>query len=106
MNPIASAKMSDATTIPGVSVKENAISANVWKLVVDIDSACITDAQIKPTMPPTRPSSSASRRSWHRRPPRRPHPRQLPRLAPAEALPAARRPALVAGARAVALVPP
>ena len=27
--------------MPGVSVNENAISANVWKLVVEIDSACI-----------------------------------------------------------------
>ena len=53
--PIASANSSDATTIRGVSVNENAISANVWKLVVEIDSACMTDAPTRPTTPPSEP---------------------------------------------------
>src|SRR6476620_9774642 len=38
MNPIASAKINETTTMRGVSVNENAISANVWKLVVEIES--------------------------------------------------------------------
>ena len=37
MNPIASAKSSAAIAMPGVSTKRNATSANVWKLVVEIE---------------------------------------------------------------------
>ena len=43
--PIASANTSDATTMPGVSVNENASSANVWKFVVEIDIACMNEAR-------------------------------------------------------------
>ncbi len=79
MNPIASAKISDATTMPGVSVNENAISANVWKFVVEIDVACMTEAASNPTMPPTSPSSSASPRNAARIAPReKPSARNVP----------------------------
>ena len=49
--------------IAGVSVNENAISANVWKFIVEIWIACISDAAARPTMPPSSPSSSASTRN-------------------------------------------
>ena len=47
----------------GVSVNVNAISANVWKFVVEIGTICMNDAAKSPTTPPTRPSSSASPRN-------------------------------------------
>ena len=47
----------------GVSVNVNAISANVWKFIVEIGTACMNDAPASPTTPPTRPSSSASTRN-------------------------------------------
>ena len=57
------AKASDAATIPGVSVKLNAISAKVWKFIVEIENACMNAAPTSPTRPPTNPSSSASPRN-------------------------------------------
>ena len=47
----------------GVSVKPKAISANVWKFIVEIENACMNAAPTRPTRPPTRPSSSASPRN-------------------------------------------
>src|SRR5207249_2445005 len=61
--PIASAKAIDATTIDGVSVNENASSANVWKFVVEIDNACMNDAATRPATPPNKPSSNDSPRN-------------------------------------------
>ena len=49
--------------MPGVSVKRKAISANVWKLIVEIENACMNAAPTSPTTPPTRPSSSDSPRN-------------------------------------------
>ena len=49
--------------MPGVSVNVNASSANVWKFIVEIASACMNDAATRPTMPPIAPSSSASTRN-------------------------------------------
>ena len=60
--PIASAKPSEAATMPGVSANENASSAKVWKFIVEIENACMNEAATRPARPPTNPSSSDSTR--------------------------------------------
>jgi hypothetical protein len=62
-NPIANANANDHTTIDGVNLKLNASSAKVWKLVVEIESACMKLAARRPTTPPSNPSSNASVRN-------------------------------------------
>src|SRR5207237_220664 len=57
---MARAKAMLLATIEGVSVKRNARSAKVWKLVVEKLANCMSEAAARPASPPTRPSSSAS----------------------------------------------
>src|SRR5438067_4914147 len=68
---MARAKAMLLATIEGVSVKQNARSAKVWKLVVEKLANCMSEAAARPASPLTRPSSSASARNAPRKAARR-----------------------------------
>lgn len=63
IKPISSENSGASTAIPGVSVKPNASSGKDWKLVVENDKNCISEAKPRPAMPPTPASSSDSLRN-------------------------------------------
>lgn len=52
MNPIKTAKQSEPIIMPGVNAKENAISENDSKFIVDIEKNCRNEAMKIPITPP------------------------------------------------------